>query len=59
MMSAGAAMTTANGNESDQVVRAWWPSGIQVDLFQPTTANQSGAELGVERSTGAYFCKGS
>ena len=39
MMSAGAAMTEANGNESEQAVRAWWPSGIQVDLFQPTTAS--------------------
>jgi len=33
MMSAGSVMTATNGNESEQVVRAWWSSGIHVDLF--------------------------
>jgi hypothetical protein len=59
MMSAGAAKTATNGNESERAVRAWRPSGIQVDLFQPTTANWCETELGIEGSNGTCSCEGS
>jgi hypothetical protein len=33
MMSAGAAKTATNGNESEQAIRVWWPSVTKLTCF--------------------------